>query len=352
MKDSSANRYARQIRFDRIGVDGQKSISTATIAVLGCGALGTVAAEILARSGVGNLRIIDRDVVEWSNLQRQALFDEQDANEGRSKSDAAASRIAEINSDIHVEPMVADVTASNIESLLADCDLVIDATDNFSIRFLLNDWSLKNQTAWVHGGCVGASGQVRLFDGMGTPCFRCLVPSPPPAGSVATCDTAGVVGSATHLIASLQATEALKWISGNRTEVRTKVLSIDLWDNRIREIDIPKSLSKDCPACSKREFSFLQGDLASVDDGTTVLCGRDAVQLAAAFSENDQSIDLASLADRWGKIGKVQQTRFFIRMNLSDAEAQRITLFRDGRVIIDGTEEPAIARTIRDRYLG
>ena len=352
MKDSSANRYARQIRFDRIGVDGQKSISAATIAMLGCGALGTVAAEILSRAGVGNLRIIDRDVVEWSNLQRQALFDESDARDGRSKSDAAAARIAKINSDIHVEPIVADVTPSNIESLLVGCDLVIDATDNFSIRFLLNDWSLKHQTAWVHGGCVGATGQIRLFDGLGTPCFRCLVPSPPPTGSVATCDTAGVVGSATHLIASLQATEALKWISGNRDQVQKKVLSIDLWDNRIREIDIPRLLSKDCPACSKRDFRFLQGDLGSADDGTTVLCGRDAVQLAAGMSADDDSVDLASLANRWSKIGQVQQTRFFIRMNLSDVEAERITLFRDGRVIIDGTEEPAIARTIRDRYLG
>ncbi|KAA1261497.1 Molybdopterin-synthase adenylyltransferase [Rubripirellula obstinata] len=352
MKDSSDNRYARQIRFDPIGADGQKLISEATVSLLGCGALGTVAAEILARSGVGRLRIIDRDVVEWSNLQRQALFDENDAKAGRSKSAAAAERIAEINSEIHVEPMVADVTASNIESLLAGSDLVIDATDNFSIRFLLNDWSLKHETAWVHGGCIGASGQVRLFDGKGKPCFRCLVPSPPPAGSVATCDTAGVVGPATHLIASLQATEAIKWISGNRNHVRSKVLSIDLWDNRIREIDIPESLSKNCPACGQREYEFLSGEMSSVDDGTTVLCGRDAVQITATSGENNHSIDLELIADRWAKIGPIQRTAFFVRMQLDEPEAERITLFRDGRVIVDGTEDPAIARIIRDRYLG
>lgn len=352
MKDSSANRYARQIRFDPIGADGQELISSANVSLLGCGALGTVAAEILARAGVGNLRIIDRDVVEWSNLQRQALFDENDAKLGRSKSAAAASRIAEINSGIKVEPVVADVTALNIESLLMNSDLVIDATDNFSIRFLLNDWSLKNKTAWVHGGCVGASGQIRLFDGQGKPCFRCLVPNPPPAGSVATCDTAGVVGSATHLIASLQATEAIKWISGSRDQVRSKVLSIDLWDNRIREIDISKSLSENCPACQKGRYEFLYGDSSSIDDGTTVLCGRDAVQIAATSNGINDLIDLESIADRWVKISSVQRTPFFVRMPLDDSEARRITLFRDGRVIVDGTEDPAIARTIRDRYLG
>jgi adenylyltransferase/sulfurtransferase len=351
MKDSSANRYARQIRFDPIGALGQKSISAATVAVLGCGALGTVAAEILARAGVGSLRIIDRDVVEWSNLQRQALFDQRDACDGRSKSAAAADRLSQINGEVRVDPVVTDVTASNIESLLAGTDLVIDATDNFFVRFLLNDWSLKYQTAWVHGGCVGATGQVRLFDGLGKPCFRCLVPTPPPAGSVATCDTAGVIGSATHLIASLQATEAIKWISGNRDQIRSKVLSIDLWENRIREIDIPASLADDCPACGSQHYDFLTGKIGGVDDGVTVLCGRDAVQITSG-TDLAVRVDLDSLANRWSKLGQVQRTPFFIRMDLSDSEAQRLTLFRDGRVIVDGTEDPAIARTIRDRYLG
>ena len=351
MKDTSANRYARQIRFDPIGAGGQKSISHSSVSVLGCGALGTVAAEILARAGVGRLRIIDRDVVEWSNLQRQALFDESDATLGRSKSAAAADRLVEINSEINVEPIVADVIAQNIESLLIDSDLVIDATDNFSVRFLLNDWSLKHQTAWVHGGCVGATGQIRLFDGKGKPCFRCLVPTPPPAGSVATCDTAGVVGSATHVIASLQATEAIKWISGNRDQVRSKVLSVDLWENRIREIDIPASLSSDCRACGAGELDFLSGQVGSVDDGATVMCGRGAVQIAAA-SDQPVSINLNSLADQWSKVGQVQRTPFFIRMDLAETDADQLTVFRDGRVIVDGTEDQAIARTIRDRYLG
>lgn len=358
MNDSYANRYARQTRFGPIGEDGQRLIQAAKVTVLGCGALGTVAAEILARAGVGQLQLIDRDVVEWSNLQRQSLFDESDARQGRSKAAAAADRLGSINSQIQVQPIVTDVTPMNMESLLGETDLVIDATDNFSIRFLLNDWSLKHRTAWVHGGCVGATGQVHLFDGLGRPCFRCLIPTPPSAGAIATCDTAGVVGSATHFIASLQATEAIKWISGNRKQVRSSVLSVDLWENRIREIQIPQSLSTDCRACGKQEFDFLDGRIGGTDDGTTILCGRGAVQIASVSSQTDKRegdnkrLDLAAIAQQWQPLGQVHQTPFFIRIELANEEADRLTLFRDGRVIVDGTEDPSIARVIRDRYLG
>ena len=249
--DSNTNRYARQIQFAPIGDNGQKGIASATVAVLGCGALGTVAAEILARAGVGRLRVVDRDVVEWTNLQRQSLFDERDAIEGRSKAAAASERLSEINGSIEVEPLVVDVTSGNIGTILSGVNMVIDAADNFAIRFLLNDWALSTSTPWVHGGCIGASGQVRLFEGDGAPCFRCLVPEPPPAAAVDTCDTAGVIGSATHLVASLQATEAIKWLSGNREAVRDGLLSIDLWSNRIREVKLSPVISSECPACAR-----------------------------------------------------------------------------------------------------
>ncbi|TWU45997.1 Molybdopterin-synthase adenylyltransferase [Novipirellula aureliae] len=341
----SDNRYARQVRFDAIGVDGQRLISQSTVAILGCGALGSVIAEILARSGVGQLRIIDRDYVEWTNLQRQALFDENDAKQGRAKSEAACDRLQSINSDITAEPFVADLTADNIDRHLRGTDLVVDAADNFSIRFLLNDWSLKTKTAWVHGGCVGAAGQVRLFSGLGAPCFRCLVPNLPPASSVATCDTAGVVGAATHAIASLQALEALKWLSGNRDTIHESVWSFDFWSNRFRELSIDSSLSQSCRACGERQYDFLEGDPVGVGE-TMTLCGRSAVQITPSAMA---TVDLNQMALRWQGQGEVQLTRFFVRLTLATL---RLTLFRDGRAVIEGTDQSGEARAVYDRLVG
>ncbi len=345
--DHAANRYARQIQFAPIGDQGQAKIANSTVAVLGCGALGTVAAEILARAGVGHLRIIDRDVVEWSNLQRQSLFIEQDAAEGRSKADAACQRLRTINSEIELTPIVADVNSGNIDSVLSQADLIIDAADNFLIRFLLNDWSLRTRTPWVHGGCVGASGQVRLFDGSGSPCFRCLVPEPPPASAVDTCDTAGVVGAATHVIASLQATEAIKWLSGNQSAVSDAILSIDLWNNRIRPLKLSPAISQKCPACSAGQYEFLEGDRAVLSESAAVLCGRDAVQISRP---EQQPVDLSRFSQRWKAIGRVQSTPFFVRL-FPDPD-RSITLFRDGRVVVTGTSEISEARTLCDRYVG
>ncbi|TWU58247.1 ThiF family adenylyltransferase [Rubripirellula reticaptiva] len=347
MSDSAEDRYARQIQFAPIGSDGNRLIAASSVAVLGCGALGTVAAEVLARAGVGKLTLIDRDVVEWTNLQRQSLFDEADAREGRSKAAAACERISQINSSIRVVPIVADVGAGNIRDLLGEVDLVIDAADNFSLRFLLNDWSLATKTAWVHGGCVGASGQVRLFTGQGRPCFRCVVPEPPPASAVQTCDTAGVVGSVTHVIASLQATEAIKWLSGNQAAVHQTMLSIDLWNNRFREIEIPSTLSAGCVACDNGELQFLDGARGIVDQSAAVLCGRNAVQINR--SQNG-AVDLTMMADRWKGIGRVQANAFFIRLHPSDTHT--VTLFRDGRVVVTGTDQVSEARSLFDRYVG
>lgn len=341
------DRYARQRQFAPIGPEGQRQISSSCVAVLGCGALGTVAAEILARAGVGSLRIIDRDVVEWTNLQRQSLFEEQDAEQGVAKAAAATDRLSRINRSIEIVPFVADVTADNMNDLLSGSELVIDATDNFPVRMLLNDWSLATQTPWVHGGCVGGGGQVMLFTGLGAPCFRCLVPEVPPPGAVATCDTAGVIGSATHLIASLQATEAIKWLSGNRDAVRRSVLALDLWENRVREIELSPRLSESCAACGKREYDYLQGDRRVTADGAATLCGRDAVQLSG---KSGTRLDLPRIAESWRGIGRVQSTRFFARLFPTDQHS--LTLFRDGRAVITGTQDIAEARSIYDRYVG
>lgn len=344
--NTPANRYARQKQFAPVGKEGHERIGSARVAILGCGALGTVAAEILVRAGVGCIRLIDRDIVEWTNLQRQSLFDEADAVQARSKAEAAAERLSQINSSITIEPHVVDITSDNISSVLADCDLVIDAADNFSVRFLLNDWSLATKTAWVHGGCVGAGGQVRLFTGQGKPCFRCLVPEPPPAAVVATCDTAGVLGGATHAIASLQSLEAIKWLSGHTDAVRSGVLSIDFWNNRIREIEIDERLSENCIACLGN-LEFLQGQRSRANV-TAVMCGRDTVQLS--MNQSNSPVNFEAFAQRWKDLGRVQMTRFFVRLYVD--ETTQLTLFRDGRVLVSGTSEVAKARSLHDRYIG
>jgi len=345
--DFESNRYARQIQYAAIGKEGQRGISSSHVAVMGCGALGTVAAEILGRAGVGKLTLLDRDVVEWTNLQRQALFDENDARQARAKADAASEHLQRINSQLDVHPVVVDVHSANIEDLLRGSDLVIDASDNFQLRFLLNDWSLKTATPWVHGGCIGATGQVRLFRGDGAPCFRCLVSEPPPASAVATCDTAGVLGSATHLVASLQATEAIKWLSGNRDRVGERVLSIDLWNNRIRSLEVSPAISASCVACAEKRYEFLEGARAVGAEDSAVLCGRDAVQINQS---SPTQVDLQRMTRRWEPIGRVQTTPFFVR--LFPDESHTVTLFTDGRAVIGGTDDVSQARSLYDRYIG
>lgn len=343
----SLSRYDRQTRLPGIGQPGQDRIRQSRVAVLGCGALGTVAADILARAGVGTLRLIDRDVVEWTNLQRQSLYYESDAAAGRAKAEVAAERLSQANSSVDYQPMVTDVNVDNITTILADIDLVVDATDNFNVRFLLNDFSLRNQIPWVHGGCVGTTGQVMFFTGLGKPCFRCLVPQPPPASAIATCDTAGVLGSATHAVASLQATEAIKWITGNRDAIRTGVWSLDFWHNRSREIAIPEALSASCPACGLGELIFLDATDGQAGDSTKILCGRDSVQIGAPAG---RGADLITLARSWHDLGTVQTTKFFIRLTLP--EDLTITVFRDGRTLIDGTNDVGRAKSIYARYVG
>ncbi|WP_404305137.1 ThiF family adenylyltransferase [Neorhodopirellula lusitana] len=346
---SQQDRYLRQSQFARIGEDGQQRIEQSRVAVLGCGALGSVAAELLARAGVGTLTLIDRDLVEWSNLQRQSLYVEADAIAASAKAEAAAGHLRAINSSIDIREHVVDITPANISRHLADSDLVIDATDNFPVRLLLNDWSLEKQIPWVHGGCVGASGQVRLFTG-DAPCFRCLLPSAPGPGETETCDTAGVIGPATHLIASLQVAEALKWLSGNRDAVSRSVQSIDLWRNQTHAISIPDGGRSGCVACQNRQFEYLH-PVTDHDQQAESLCGRDAVQIhARRQGDAETQIDFDKIAVVWEKVAMVQRTRFFIRLLLS--EEQSITLFRDGRAVVSGVRDIPHARSLYDRYVG
>ena len=341
--NTRADRYARQRQFAPIGAEGQSAIQSSAVTIIGCGALGSVAAEILARAGVGRLRLIDRDVVQWSNLQRQSLFTEADAEAAVAKADAIATHLSAINSEIEIAPVVADLVPSNFATTVGTPDLVIDAVDNFPLRMLLNDWSLSTSTPWVHGGCVGAAGQIRLFGGDGRPCFRCLVPTVPPASAVQTCDTAGVVGAATHAIASLQCIEALKWLSGNRDAVVAPVQSFDFWAGRRRTVTLAADLGDDCPACRGR-YDYLDGEAGAAMESSAVVCGRNSVQLTG-----HGAVDLEVVVRGWRGLGEISRNRFFARLRTDD---HVVTLFRDGRVLIDGTDDVTAAKMVATRYLG
>lgn len=328
-----------------IGTAGQAALRRADIAILGVGALGSVAAELMARAGVGKLRLIDRDVVQASNLQRQSLFTEADAAQERSKVEAAAEMLQRINAQVQYDALARDVVPDNIESLLEQCDLVIDATDNFPSRLLLNDWAVRHAKPWVHGGCVGTAGQFRLFDGATSPCFRCLVPELPPPESIQTCDTAGVLGSATHVIASYQVAEAIKWIVGKRDAIRRAVTRVDLWSGRQLEIEISPQLAAQCPVCSQRRFDFLQGAAGRRMQEGEKLCGRDSVQITGR-----PAIDPRWLRERIGGGGEIIERRFFTRLVIADQ--CRMTFFKDGRILIDGTDDIGRAKAWLDRYIG
>lgn len=341
----SISRYDRQRRFGPIGFQGQERIQAAKVLVIGVGALGSTVAELLARAGVGSLRIVDRDLVEQTNLQRQSLYTESDADAGLAKVQAACEQLRRINSEIHVEPIAADVNWRNLSTFADDVDLIIDGSDNFEIRFLLNDYCLSTSKPWVHGGCVGGGGQVFTFVPGATICFRCLVPELPDRGTVATCETAGVLGPATHLIASLQAAEAIRWIVEGAQTIRHHLMAVDLWTGRWHRIDTTPLRRQNCSACKLGEYPFLHGDSATVEP--EVLCGRKAVQIGTGGGEE---IDLPHQASVWAGFGKVEQTRFFVRLTFTDSRS--ITLFRDGRAVIFGTEDKGEARSLYARFVG
>jgi molybdopterin/thiamine biosynthesis adenylyltransferase len=344
MNDSPPDRYDRQARFAPLGEAGQQRLADGSALVCGCGALGSLAAELLVRAGVGLVRLVDRDFVELANLQRQVLFDEQDAYDGLPKSIAAANKLRRINSGVIVEPVVADVTHVNLPRLADDIDVIVDGTDNFATRYLVNDYSVKNGTPWVYGGTIGAEGRSMTIVPGRTPCLACLMPEAPPPGTTPTCDTAGVLGPAVGVIASIEAAEVLKILSGHPEAVSRALTVIELWDNRIRQIDVaPLCDQSECRVCRYGQFDWLSGRRGS---SSAVLCGRNAVQLSGP---PDAEISLAELAQRLEGVGQVVRNAYLLRLAVGQ---HTLTVFTDGRTIVSGTDDIAAARALHARYIG
>jgi len=344
------SRYHKQMLFAGIGEDGQQRLSEARVLLVGCGALGCVLADAMVRAGVGHVRIVDRDFVELSNLQRQILFDEQDVADHLPKVIAAERRLRRVNSEITIEPIVADVDHTNIAELASRVSLILDGTDNFEIRYLINDVSLEKNIPWIFTGCTGSVGQVMPIFPHQSACLRCLMQSPPPPGSTETCDTAGVLGPAVNVVASLQAAMALRILVGQADQVERKLTIVDVWAGTFRSIDVGRLRdSSGCPACHQGERLWLHGTQRSA---STVLCGRNAVQVTPA---EKLQLPLPELAARLATAGQVTSNPFLIRVIMpraADENPIELTIFPDGRAIIRGTSDPAVARSLYSRYIG
>jgi adenylyltransferase/sulfurtransferase len=340
----SLDRYARQIRYAPIGEEGQRRLLAGRVLVCGCGALGSVIANTLARSGVGYLRLVDRDFLELNNLQRQVLYDEEDVAAGLPKAVAAAAKLAKINSQITIEPLVTDVDPTNILKLTEGIDVIVDGTDNFETRMLVNDVALKRGIPWVYGGCLGAEGQTMTIVPGETACLRCLMSDTPPPGTMPTCDTAGILAPIINVIASWQSAETIKLLSGNRQAINRSLLVIDLWDNRMRQVNLDTlAAGNDCPACKRGEYPWLDGQRSS---HTAVLCGRNAVQLSPP---DRAGVSLTALADKLASVGRVTHNKYLLRLAVDDYQ---VTVFPDGRAIIGGTDDIPTARTVYAKYIG
>jgi len=341
-------RYHRQMLLPWIGPEGQARISRSRLLLIGCGALGTTSADQLVRAGVGFLRIVDRDIVEPTNLQRQTLFCESDARDGTPKSIAATQRLAEINRQVALEPVIADVSAVNIEALLdvenQKVDLILDGTDNAQTRYLINDVALKHQIPWIYGACVGMEGRAMTVRPGITPCLRCLFPELPGAGELPTCDTTGVLGPLASIVASLQAADALKLLAGRADLVPVQLTSLNLMNGRFHAVNTAKAQRLGCPACSGR-YDFLESETAS---DTTTLCGRNTIQVRMAGAKR---IDLSRLAEMLRAAGAVEQSAYLVRCRLAESDLV-LTLFPDARLLIQGTTDPALARSLYARYIG
>jgi adenylyltransferase/sulfurtransferase len=332
-------RYSRQILFGGIGEAGQKKLLASAVAIVGCGATGSALASLLARAGVGMLRIIDRDYVEASNLQRQTLFDESDAEQSLPKAVAAARRIASFNSQIVVEPQVSDLTPENADSLLEGVQLILDGTDNFETRYLVNDYAVQASLPWIYTAAVGSYGvTLNVLPGK-TACLACMFPESP-SGMVETCETSGILNSAVNVVASIAATEALKLLVGAEDRLRRTLLSWDVWFNERAEISA-ESPRSGCRACGERDFVHLAGE----GRPHITLCGRNSVQI----HERHRPIDFGELQERLRPHGKVKHNDFVLKFW---HEPYEMTLFPDGRAIIKGTTDTGVARSLYARYVG
>ncbi len=335
------NRYSRQIILKNIGEEGQKNLLKSSVAIVGCGALGTVATNNLARAGVGKITIIDRDFVELNNLQRQMLFDESDV--GSPKAVAAAEKISAVNSEIEVKPVIKDLNYSNIEEILVGVDLVIDGTDNIQTRMLVNDVCVKNEIPWIYTGAIGTSGMTMNII-PGKACIRCLYPGVPKTGSLPTCDTMGVLNTATVIMGSIETTEALKILLGyydEKKSTNSNLIVYDTWNQSFDNITVKKN--ERCPCCADKNYEYLNSDEQEI---ITSLCGRNAIQITPA---DPKQLVLSEIADKLEKLGTVKCSDYIMIFKTDDSE---ISLFRDGRAIIKGTNNENIARSIYARYIG
>ncbi len=346
---ASLERYSRQMRVPGIGKAGQERIMASRVTLCGVGALGTVLANTLVRAGVGFVRVVDRDFVEPSNLQRQVLFDESDVTGNLPKAEAAATKLRQINSTVEVEPVVADINRTNIEGLCDGADLILDGTDNFEVRYLINDVSVKHNKPWVYGGAVGTEGMSMTVLPGETPCLQCVFEKSPGPGEVGTCETAGVLAPIVSVIASFQAAEALKILAGKREAVNRELFCINLWDNTTRWVKIAKLAGRkgNCPCCAKRSFEWLDGEHGTQ---TTSLCGRNAVQVTP---KGGTKLDLNDLKKQLEASGSVTANRFLLKFHTTDAgSGYEFTVFPDGRAIIKGTDDTDRARTLYAKYVG
>ena len=335
------DRYSRQTRFTPIGEAGQARLASARVLLVGLGALGTVAADQIVRAGVGFVRLIDRDFVELSNLQRQSLFDEDDVRNNLPKAAAAEARLRRINSSVEIEARVEDVNPANIEEYCSDVDLVLDALDNFETRFVINDACAKHRKPWIYTAAVGSYGLVMPVIPGASPCLRCLLGNLPP-GTSPTCETAGVIAPITHIIASIQVAEALKFLTGHLNPDEIRLTAYDVWSHRFQRIDVGKDSMATCPVCSEGKFEYLDGNPLR----TITLCGRNAVQLIPGVKRD---IDFAELSKSIAAFGPVQFNDFLLKCSSPPYE---VTLFKDGRAIVKGTEEPGLARSVYSKMVG
>ena len=335
----SSERYSRQVLFPPIGAEGQKRLAAGRIAIVGCGATGSALSSLLARAGIGYLRLIDRDYVEPSNLQRQVLFDEADAAESLPKAIAAARKIASFNSEIVVEPHPVDLTPESAEELLGGVDMVLDGTDNFETRYLINDFAVSVGVPWIYTAAVGSYGvTLNVLPGE-TACLACIFPDSP-RGMVETCDTSGILNSAVNLVASIAVTEAMKLAVGAHDKLRRSLLSYDVWSNDHAEIGAAKP-RPDCRACQQRDFVHLAGE----GRPHITLCGRNSVQI----HERQRPVDFGEMTRRLNAHGRVRHNEFVLKFW---REPYEMTLFPDGRAIIKGTTDTAIARSLYARFVG
>jgi molybdopterin-synthase adenylyltransferase len=326
--------------FEPLGPKGQEHFGASSAVLVGCGAIGAAAAQLLVRAGIGRLRILDRDFVETSNLQRQSLFDESDAAEALPKALAAERKLHAINSDVQVQGLITDLSSRNAAELLAGFPLILDGTDNFETRFLINDFAVKSNTPWIYAAAVSSYGVTMTIIPGQTPCLSCLMESANGAGLEETCDTIGVLGSIVNLIASLEVTEAMKILAGRPDALHGRLLSSDVWSGRFQSIRAERNPA--CRACARKEFPYLEGQAQP----HITMCGRDSVQI----HERGRALDLQALEQRLAPtINDVRQNGFLLRFRIPPYE---MTVFTDGRAILKGTKDPAVARSLYAKYIG